>query len=98
MPDGTANPNEFKPQVADAAKRARRRSVGVMALEPRVMYDAAAGAVVGTAVIDPTHATDSTTATSTILNAGVPPATDVSHPTHMNATTRTAVARLGPPG
>src|SRR6266851_32387 len=96
MPDGTANPNEFKPQVADAAKRARRRSVGVMALEPRVMYDAAAGAVVGTAVIDPTHATDSTTATSTIVSAVVPPATDVSHPTDMNATTSTAVSGLAP--
>src|SRR6266851_3948877 len=96
MPDGTANPNEFKPQVADAAKRARRRSVGVMALEPRVMYDAAAGAVVGTAVIDPTHATDSTTATSTTVSAVVPPATDVSHPTDMNATTSTAVSGLAP--
>src|SRR5216683_3121389 len=71
MPDGTANPNEFKPQVADAAKRARRRSVGVMALEPRVMYDAAAGAVVGTAVIDP-HVPD-----YQILAAGVKPGEEV---------------------
>ncbi len=75
MPDGTANSNRI-----NTSKRARRRSIGVMALEPRVMYDAAAGAAVAITVLDPTHPTDSTTAAAT----------------DMNATTSTAVSGLAP--
>jgi len=97
MPDGTANPNRVGSRVANAPKRARRRPIGVMALEPRVMYDAAAGAAVGTVVLDPTHATDSTTTSSTTVGAVVPPATDASHATDASTTqNNTAVAGLAP--
>ncbi len=97
MPDGTANPNRVKPQVANAPKRARRRSIGVMALEPRVMYDAAAGAAVGTAVLDPTHTTDATTTTTATSSAAAPLATDASHTTDASTTqSNTAVTGLAP--
>src|SRR5258708_31245277 len=97
MPDGTANPNRVKPQVANAPKRARRRSIGVMALEPRVMYDAAAGAAVGTAVLDPTHTTDATTTTTATSSAAAPLATDASHTTDASTTqSNTAVTGLTP--
>src|SRR6185437_10703412 len=62
MPDGTANSTRINTQPAGQSKRARRRSLSVMALEPRVMYDAAAGAAVATTTLDPTHTADSTTA------------------------------------
>jgi hypothetical protein len=97
MPDGTANPNRVKPQVANAPKRARRRSVGVMALEPRVMYDAAAGAAVGTVALDPTHATDAATTTTATSSAAAPLATDASHTTDASTTqSSTAVTALAP--
>src|SRR5260221_14200702 len=57
-----------------------------MALEPRVMYDAAAGAAVGTAVLDPTHTTDATTTTTATSSAAAPLATDASHTTDASTT------------
>lgn len=71
MPDGTANLTRINSQAAGARKR--RRSLGVMALEPRVMYDAAAGAAIATTLVDPTHAADSTTATAPSEAANVAP-------------------------
>ena len=57
MADGRANSDRLDGQVASTSRRARRRSLGAMALEPRLMYDAAAGAAVATTVLDPTHPT-----------------------------------------
>src|SRR5260221_14017537 len=68
-----------------------------MALEPRVMYDAAAGAAVGTAVLDPTHTTDATTTTTATSSAAAPLATDASHTTDASTTqSNTAVTGLAP--
>jgi hypothetical protein len=65
MADGRANSHRLDGQAAGTSRRARRRSLGAMALEPRLMYDAAAGATVATTVLDPTHTADSTTASTT---------------------------------
>src|SRR5260370_28734676 len=93
----TANPSRERPMVGTARKRARRRSIGVMALERRVMYDAAAGAAVGTAVLDPTHTTDATTTTTATSSAAAPLATDASHTTDASTTqSNTAVSGLPP--
>jgi hypothetical protein len=87
MPDGAGNPDRMKPQTATGRPR-RRRSMGAMALEPRVMYDAAAvatvGAVTATAA-DPTHTADTTVTSSP--TAAAAPATDASHTTDASSTT-----------
>jgi hypothetical protein len=92
MPDGTANSNRINTQAAGPSKRARRRALGVMSLEPRVMYDAAAGAAVATTVLDPTHAADSTTAAA----APVPAPTDATHTADTSTSQSAAATEVAP--
>jgi hypothetical protein len=95
MPDGTANSTLINTRAAGPSKRACRRPLGVMALEPRVMYDAAAGATVATTVLDPTHAADTTTST-TATTVAAPSQTDALHTADTSATQSTAAAEVAP--